>query len=150
MSRPLYETESDLTREGDMASAVEKAWKCNLMKLPIRYELDYVLRREYQTVAFCEMKTKSFPYENLDKNGGYAISLGKWMTAKTMSETSVLPFVLIVKLTDGLYYSTFGDGHNSFKPDDMVISGRVDRGDWQDMEPHVIIRANKFKKLKDS
>jgi hypothetical protein len=149
MSRPLYETDADLAREGDMASAVEKAWKCKLMKLPIRYELDYVLRREYQTVAFCEMKTKSFPYENLDRNGGYAISLGKWMTAKTMSETSMLPFVLIVKLRDGLYYSRFGEGENPFVPDDMVVSGRIDRNDAQDIEPCVMIRAKRFKKLKD-
>ena len=149
MSRPLYETDADLEREGNMVSVVESNWKCKLTKLPIRYHLDYVFTREDKPVAFCEMKTRNYPMDNLDRNGGYSIGLGKWMTAKTMSETSGLPFVLIVKLNDGLYYSTFGDGHNSFKPDDMVISGRIDRNDWQDIEPCVMIRAKRFKKLKD-
>ena len=67
-----------------------------------------------------------------------------------MCKASNKSFILIVKLTDGLYYSRFGVGHHQFKPDDVVISGRIDRGDWQDVEPMVVIRMEKFKKLKDS
>ena len=151
MSRPLYETDADLKRETDVVKMFETAWDVSMMKLPIQYKLDYMVTRNDKLLSFCEIKSKKdYPYENLDRNGGFAFSLAKWIAAEEMCKASNKSFILIVKLTDGLYYSRFGVGHHQFKPDDVVISGRIDRGDWQDVEPMVVIRMEKFKKLKDS
>ena len=145
----MYETDVDLKRELTVAQEFEKAWNVKMTKLPVKYFLDFAITREYKVHGFAEIKTRQQPMEDMDRKGGYDLGLSKWMAGKEAHEASGLPFVLIVKLPDGLYYSTFGEGHNSFKPDDVVMSGRVDRNDAQDMEPFVIIRANRFKKLKD-
>jgi hypothetical protein len=147
--RPMYETDADLQREGTVAQAFEKAWKVKTVKLPIKYALDYAMTRQDKVFAFAEIKTRRIPMEDIDRRGGYDLGLAKWMAGKEAHEATGLPFVLIVKLPDGLYYSMFGDGHNSFKPDDVIMGGRIDRNDTQDFEPMVIIRAERFKKLKD-
>jgi hypothetical protein len=149
MNRPIYETNADLERESEVAGKCEQAWNGKMTKLPIKYHLDYVFTRQDKAIGFCEMKTRNYPMDDLDRNGGYSLSLHKWMSAKHMHEATGLPFVLIVKLRDGLYYSRFGTGENPFVPDDMVVSGRIDRNDAQDIEPCVMIRAKRFKKLKD-
>ena len=149
MNRPIYETSADLEREAEVAAKCEAAWGGKMIKLPKKYHLDYAFTRSDKTAGFCEMKTSKYPYENMDKNGGYCLGLHKWMSAKHTHEATGLPFVLIVKLPDGLYYAQFGTGHNPFVPDDMVISGRIDRNDEQDIEPCVMIRAKRFKQLKD-
>jgi hypothetical protein len=147
--RPIYETDADLERESTVAEAFEKAWKAKAVKLPIRYSLDFAFTRQDKVFAFAEIKTRKLPMAEMDRRGGYDLGFSKWIAAKQFNDASGLPFVLIVKLPDGLYYSMFGEGHNSFKPDDIVMGGRVDRNDSQDIEPMVIIRAERFKKLKD-
>jgi hypothetical protein len=77
--------------------------------------------------------------------GGYLLSLGKWMAAKQISESSDLPFFLVVKTTDAVYYAEFRTGF--FQPDDVLVRGRKDRDDWQDIEPCVLLDVNKFKKF---
>ena len=58
--RPLYETDADLEREGSVVGALEKLWGCEMVKLPIRYHLDYVAKRGDKAVAFCEIKTRNY------------------------------------------------------------------------------------------
>lgn len=149
MNRPIYETSADLVRETEIIGVVEQSWNCKATKLPIKYHLDYVFTRSDQAVGFCEIKTRKYTMDHLDKLGGYMLSLDKWMAGIRMSEATNLPFVLIVKTQDALYYSMFGKNHNPFTTDDVRIMGRIDRNDWQDIEPCVVIRADKFKKLKD-
>ena len=50
---------------------------------------------------------------------------------------------LAVKTLDGIWYAKF----TSFKPDDVMVMGRTDRDDWQDIEPCVVLNCNKFKKI---
>jgi len=146
MNRPLYETDADLARESGVVEAVEKAWKCTMSKLPIRYHLDYVFKRGDKAIGFCEIKTRNYTMQKIGEMGGYLMSIGKWSSAKQLSDASGLPFVLIAKTLDGVYYCSFQD---EFKPDNILVRGRTDRDDWQDIEPCVLINANRFKKLKD-
>ena len=141
MGRPLYETGSDLDRETSVVQVLEKAWNCTMSKLPIRYHLDFVIQRNGKAVAFCEVKTRNYTMAQIDSFGGYLMSIGKWSSAESLSRASGLPFVLVVKATDGLYHATFRD----FKPDDVLVRGRTDRGDWQDIEPCVLLNTNRFK-----
>ena len=114
-----------------------------MSKLPIRYHLDFVAQRGKNAVAFCEVKVRTYSMEQIGKMGGYMLSLGKWSSAKQMCEASGLPFILVVKAADGIWYAII----DSFKPDSVIVNGRQDRGDWQDIEPCVLINQSRFKKL---
>ncbi len=131
--RPLYETDADLKREGSVVEILEKAWNCTMTKLPIRYHLDYVARRGDKAVAFCEVKTRNYTMQKIDQLGGYLMSIGKWSSAESLYRASGLPFILAVHATDGVYYASFTE----FTPDDVLVRGRTDRNDWQDIEPCV-------------
>jgi hypothetical protein len=143
--RPLYETKEDLSRETYVMKAVEKAWNCTMVKLPIRYHLDYVAKRGDRAVAFCEVKTRKYSMAQIDSFGGYLMSIGKWSSAESLHRASGLPFSLIVHVTDGIYFSTFKE----FIPDDVLVRGRTDRDDWQDIEPCVLLNTKRFTKLEN-
>lgn len=141
MTRPLYETSADLVRENGVATILESRWDCKFIKMPIRYHLDFVITRNDVVVAYAEVKSRNYSMEAIDKFGGYLMSIGKWEAAKSLSEASNVPFILIVKTLDGLYCSRF----DSFIPDSVLVRGRKDRNDWQDVEPCVLLNTRRFK-----
>jgi hypothetical protein len=141
--RPLYETKEDMDRENSVVKLVEKAWNCSMAKLPIRYHLDYVAKRGDRAVAFCEIKTRNYSMAQIDSLGGYLMSIGKWSSAESLNRASGLPFSLVVHAKDGIYFSTFKE----FIPDDVLVRGRTDRNDWQDIEPCVLLNTKRFTKL---
>lgn len=141
--RPLYETVEDLDNEVSAASVFERRWNCSMHKLSIKYQLDFVAKRGQKAVAFCEIKTRNYTMQRIKELGGYLMSLGKWNAAKQLYDCTGLPFILIVRTTDGLWYSVYKD----FKPDDVLVRGRTDRNDWQDIEPCVLLDVNKFIKM---
>lgn len=143
--RPLYETEGDLERESEVAALIEGRWNCKLMKMPIRYHLDFAAVRGDKVVAFCEVKTRNYTMEQIDKFGGYLMSIGKWANARALNASTNLPFILIVKASDAVYYASFDSGN--FTPDEVLMRGRKDRNDWQDIEPCVLLNTKRFKEL---
>jgi hypothetical protein len=142
--RPMYETPADLKNEEDVVAMLENRWQCRFVKLPIRYHLDYVAVDGDKAIGFVELKTRNYSMAQIDSMGGYLMSIGKWSSAKALYDCSGLPFVLVVKTTDGIYHSTFKE----FNPDDVLVRGRTDRGDWQDIEPCVLLKSNRFKLFK--
>ena len=144
--RPMYETKEDLSRETSVVKLVEKAWNCTMTKLPIRYHLDYVAKRGDRAVAFCGIKTRNYSMAQIDSFGGYLMSIGKWSSAESLNRASGLPFSLVVHATDGIYFSTFKE----FIPDDVLVRGRTDRDDWQDIEPCVLLNTKRFMKLENN
>lgn len=141
--RPMYETKVDLQNELDAVAVAERKWNCKMAKLPIRYHLDFVAQRGDVAVAFCEVKTRNYTMEKIGKMGGYLMSIGKWSAAKNLHDATGLPFILVVRTMDGVWYSAFKD----FTPDNVLVRGRTDRDDWQDIEPCVLIDVAKFSKL---
>ena len=141
--RPLYETQADLVSEQDVAAHLAKVWNCEMSKLPIRYHLDFVAQRGKNAVAFLEIKVRNYSMERIGNMGGYMLSLGKWSSAKQICEASGLPFILAVKATDGIWFTLI----ESFKPDSVIVNGRQDRGDWQDIEPCILINKSKIKRI---
>ncbi len=141
--RPLYETQDNLSSESDVAGYLSKIWKCDMVKLPIRYHLDFVAQRGKNAVAFCEVKVRNYSMDQIERMGGYMLSLGKWSSAKQICEASGLPFILIIKTTDGIWFALI----ESFKPDSVIVNGRQDRGDWQDIEPCILIKKSRFKQI---
>lgn len=141
--RPMYETKVDLDNEQTAIKVAEKKWQCEMAKLPIRYHLDFVAKRGDKAVAFCEVKTRNYTMEKIGQMGGYLMSIGKWSAAKQLHDATGLPFILIVRTIDGIWYSSFKE----FTPDDVLVRGRTDRNDWQDIEPCVLLDVSKFTKL---
>jgi len=139
----MYETEADLAGEKHIAELLEAKWSCKFIKLPIRYHLDFVLTRGDTAVAYAELKTRNYTMADIGSMGGYLMSIGKWSAAKQLCDASHLPFILIVKALDGIYQTR----ETAFSPDSVMVRGRKDRNDWQDIEPCVLLNTNRFKKI---
>jgi hypothetical protein len=139
----LYETAADLDNEASIAKVLSLKWDCNFVKLPIRYHLDFVVTRDDKAIAYAEFKTRNYSMADIDKMGGYLMSIGKWSAAKQLCDATQLPFILVVKTLDGVYRSSFTE----FKPDDVLVRGRTDRNDWQDIEPCVLLNTQRFKRI---
>jgi hypothetical protein len=142
--RPIYESEEDLKREGGVAAIIEAQWNCKLVKLPISYHLDFAATRGAKCVAFCEVKTRNYSMDSIHQMGGYLLSLRKWTAARDICLASQVPFILVVKTLDGVYYASFA---TDFLPDNLLVRGRKDRDDWQDIEPCVLLKTNRFTKI---
>ncbi len=138
--RPLYETAADLDNEASIAKVLALKWDCNFVKLPIRYHLDFVVTRGDKAIAYAEFKARNYSMADIDKMGGYLMSIGKWSAAKQLCDASQLPFILVVKTLDGVYRASFTE----FVPDDVLVRGRTDRNDWQDIEPCVLLNTQRF------
>jgi len=146
MNRKLYESAENLDKERDVALFLEEKWKCEAVKMPIKYGLDYTFRRNKELVGFCEIKCLNYELSQFDRmSGGYFISLGKFMSAKFLVEFTKLPFFLVLDTTDGIYYRKFTDFENLR----FTVNGRKDRSDWQDVEPMVLLETALFTKMTD-
>jgi hypothetical protein len=125
-----------------------------VFKLPLQYKLDYAMRNDANDVlGFIEVKVRNYTMAQIQDWGGYMLSLMKWTAGIQLAQTTGLPFVLVVKTRDGLYYlsvdtKVFTDSmiqkmiHKRVK-----LSGRTDRGDWQDVEPCVMLDCNNFNRM---
>jgi hypothetical protein len=138
--RPLYETQKHLSVEQQIADRFAERAQCHLMKLPIRYHLDYAMTRGEKAFAFAEIKTTKYDLETHDRYGGFKISLAKWSAAEQMCRIARLPFYLVVGFPDCIGYTRTTD----FSHDGIVWWGRQDRGDSQDMEPAVKLNMTRF------
>ena len=143
MSRPQYETDADLQRESAVIERFKSKWNVEVEKLPVRYYLDYIMHRGDKTLAFCEIKTRNVKIQQIKDWGGFILSLSKWISAKNIVEATGLPFILIYRTFDGDYYNKITE----FTHDGIYYRGRNDRNDWQDMEPCVMLNADRFKEL---
>jgi hypothetical protein len=137
--RPLYESSFDLKNENDVSEQLSDLWDCTFHKLPISYHIDWMLMKNNKSVAFAELKTRknsSKQYPTL------LLSLAKWIYGNHLSKATSLPFLIIAKWTDGIFYVNSNNAKVTFG-----IGGRTDRNDNQDIEPVVYIDINSFKKV---
>jgi len=139
MSRPLYESQADLQNETQVAEHLNKAWSCKFHKLPMSYNVDWMIMRD-KPVAFAELKCRkndSTRYPTL------MLSLNKWVKGSQFANELDVPFFIICRWTDGLFFHEVGS-----TPVTYGIGGRTDRGDSQDTEPVVYIPVESFKRIK--
>lgn len=141
MARPEYETEADRQIENDVSQIVSKAWNCKLTKLPVKYHLDYAVVRNEVIIGFLELKSRNYTMAQLDRMGGFFVSLDKFMSAQRLNKATGLPSIIMIKALDGIYYASF---HNA-KIKSVKMEGRKDRKDWQDVEPCVLLATDQFK-----
>jgi hypothetical protein len=138
--RQLYETQNHLSVERRIADRLAHRTGCGLIKLPIRYNLDYALTRNDQVVGFSEIKTTKYEIETHQSYGGFKMSFAKWCAAEQMCRLARLPFILLVGFPDEVRFLRT----TNFEHDGIAWWGRQDRGDAQDMEPAVKLDLNRF------
>jgi hypothetical protein len=146
--RPFHETERHRAEERAMVERVAEAWSCRIQKLPLAYCVDWALGspRTRQTRAWVEAKDRStYDWDFYERHGGVFLSAMKWATTRGLSRATGVPFMFLVKARDGsLWYH---------RPDDwshdgvQIDAGRTDRGDWQDVEPCILLRQARFARV---
>jgi hypothetical protein len=140
--RPIYEKPEDLAAEKTALDKACEIWKCTAEKLPMKYELDYLLLREGTGVAWLEIKSRTNPRTEYPT---YMNALTKIMAARRLSEASQLPSFLLVQWTDACGYIRI----DSLLDFTTAVGGRTDRGDEQDIEPVAKIPIGEFALLQD-
>jgi hypothetical protein len=133
--RPLYETPESLENEQRVADLLEMYWTRKLVKLPIAYQVDFAVVKEDIT-AWAEIKCRTTEYPEM------YLSLHKWMAGKELSRQTGLPFILVYGFKDKVCWKTVEKDNPK-----IVIGGRQDRQDWQDMEPMAVFKLDQFKTL---
>lgn len=141
--RPLYESDSDRQAEDEVADFLARSWRCRVLKLSMAYGLDRALiSGKRGVVAFVEVKCRDLPYGYGD---GYYISGLKAMMARLITAALGKPCYLVTRFRDGTVWWT----HFNHRRDHEVIeAGRYDRGDPFDVEPHVIIPWQHWRRLR--
>lgn len=144
MSRPIYETQADLSNEAAVLQLLSKKWKATFHKLPIRYHLDYAATNQNGTVvAYVEIKVRKYTMQQINNWGGYMLSVAKLQAAQELCRISKAVFILVVKCADAIYWVKITD----YAQFPVVIAGRKDRKDSQDIEPCVMIPMQNFTSL---
>jgi len=140
-SRPLYETQDDLTNEAAVAFAIERQWKCRLVKLSIKYGVDFAVVRGGKIVAVAEVKCRDYSIEKIAELGGYMLSAYKWSRGLQLAHDLHVPFVLFVRFLNDMYWARL----TKEAPFHVAMGGRTDRGDAQDIEPCVFLNTSIFR-----
>ena len=141
--RPIYETAKDRKIEQAIINELSDAWKIFYQKLPIKHRLDFALLDDRRNVnAWAEVKRRD---NDSTTYGTYMLSLDKYMSGMKLFKLTGLPFYLVVKFSDGLYYCEVS--LLSYAQLTISFGGRTDRADSQDVEPCVFFDTNLFKKV---
>jgi len=136
--RPLYESPRDRANESDVAGGIARAWGLAARKLPMQYRVDFALLDGDSVGAFLEVKDRS-RYRS-DAFPTLILSAAKYEAALSLTRAFGLPVFLAARWADRT-------GVRLIQPEKtlrLVLAGRRDRGDWQDMEPCVAIDVRGF------
>lgn len=140
--RPMYENEDSLKGEADTIFEVSKAWKAELVKMPVKNKIDCLMKsKSGDPRAFVELKRRACKRH---KYPTYMLSLDKWLAGLTMESGTNLPFILIVDWEDEIGFLKCSEVVAQIN---VNMGGRKDRGDAQDIEPVVHIPIYLFETL---
>jgi hypothetical protein len=133
--RPIYENgQTRAAEEATIRMAAER-WGVSFAKLPIQYRVDWALIRGGAVAAWCECKRR---HNNKGKYSSLMLSLSKVTHGLELARQTGLPFLVVVEWDDCLAY------WKADRISGVRLGGRVDRGDWQDVEPVVDIGVELF------
>ena len=122
----------------------------NYHKLPAKYGIDYAIThgdmKQIECVIECKRRHK------LSTNGSTILSLHKIWSACNFMDTNDLPFILAFEFDDGLKWISVKNKNTVeykrlISHPRLVISGRTDRGDPDDIEPCICIPRELWKDL---
>jgi len=146
--RPIYESEADRILEREVISRLAAHWGLGYAKMKMSCVIDFALLDGKRVVAVAEVKGRNYSSADIERFGGLILSTGKVLSAKDWVSALLVPFVLVVKLTDGVFYLSI---RNNEDWPAMVIemAWRRDRGDLQDIEPCCLFPMSLFERLQD-
>jgi len=136
----MYENANTLKHESTFAVDLARAWRCLLVKVPVKYCIDMLAMRNGSPVAWVELKNRD---TSSNAFGEYMLSLGKWKAGRELATATSLPFMLAVRWNDGDTCVRL-DGETKIR---LGFGGRADRGDWQDQEPMAFIPMKSFQRI---
>jgi len=150
MGQPFYETPADVARERAIAEEAQRVWCCPLVKLKTAFPCDWgAIRADGQLRAFVEIKDRNgYSLRQLDELGGVFFSLMKWSQCEHLCRLADRPFIFVVRLAGVLWFHHTWSRYMS-QHDGVRNCGRSDRGDPDDIEPCVLLRAHRFKQLSE-
>lgn len=141
MVRPRYETPQSKAEEDRIASLLEEQWGFEVWKTRAYCPFDRVMVKGGAVKAFCEIKVRKASYPT------YWIGLDKWAALVTYSEAVEVPCALIVAWPmageEAVMAIRVKRG-----PRAIVMGGRRDRGDPDDIEPMVVLPIEEFDLIK--
>lgn len=141
----IYETEKNKINEKTIAARIEQYMDCEMIEAPRKWEIDYIARRGDKIAAWVEIKQRNYTMAEINMFGGYMLSLKKWMFAKTLFDMTGVKFALAIGAKDGIYIGSFDCFYNQ----NIILGGRKDRNDIEDIEPCVLIPTTKFYKISE-
>lgn len=137
MSRPMYESGDDLSRERLVAKRVAEAFGMEAVKLPKSYPMDFALVLNNSVSVLLEVKCRTCSMSQYDT---YMLSLAKLAHCQQLGKTGNIGVKLAVAWSCG----TIGGIDLMSVSPTISIGGRTDRGDWQDIEPVAHIPISSF------
>lgn len=143
--RPRYETHGDLENEQAVATAFCDRFGLRGVKLSESlYGIDWAFFKNTTLRAYGEVKCRTNPSALYPT---YMLSAAKWSKGRTLALNAGVPFIVIVRFTDGIFYFTAKAGDPM--PLEVKLGGRADRGDRFDQEPVIHIPMTKFTALRE-
>ena len=140
MARMMYETKEHLKAERKSADIIEGKWSCLLKKLSYKLIVDFAVVRNDIICGWIEIKNRNITFNHSNK---YMISMHKINQARDLSDKTDLPFILVVKFTDGIYF--YKDKREKHE---LKWGGRfATQRDEQDLEPCYYIDTKLFREL---
>lgn len=124
--RPTYETNDDRAVQRAVLRQLCECWRCDGHEMKRFAEIDVALMRKGRVVALSEIKGRRNAHDEYET---YMVSAHKVEAGIRWERSLRVPYFVVVKFTDGLYY-TRPSAVEFF----LGVGGRVDRGDEGDIE----------------
>lgn len=138
-TRPIYETEADKAKERVVQQHLTAKIDCLFQEAPARDNVDgYMYYPDGSLGAVVEIKVRTNRSTTYDT---YMLSAYKWRNGLHLSRTLEVPFLLVVKFVDGIFYTVVKDDYH------VSQGGRYDRSDRMDVENCVFIPMSKFRPI---
>ena len=135
MTRPTYESYNNVAEELQIASIFCEVFGCKYEQFPPLHHLNGKFTVGGRTVAVAEIKQRK------NKRNTYPtlmISSAKCANGRSWAHKENVPFILLVKFTDGLFMTKITHKYAE------SIGGRTDRNDPNDVERCSYIPVEQF------
>ena len=139
--RPTYESDIDRANQQRIIAAVAVKWRCTAHLLKGFYPIDYALFRG-TLCSWAEVKCRRG--KKHDHYPTVILSQHKLTTGIGLSAATQKPFHFVVEFADGIYYCQLNQWNCHFP---VILAGRTDRDDAEDIEPCAAIPVRAFKPL---
>ena len=141
MKRTVYENEATLSREREFADMLAGRVDMGLQKLPRQYRVDFAMVDKKSGEVYCWLETKCRTGRSFKH---FMLSLSKWQAGIRLSQETGKPFLIGFRWKDGDYILQVNKDYIPL----LLVGGRDDRDDPEDIEPVVQIPKKMFHLIK--